>query len=52
MQDSDAIIQQKIQIDTENMQDAVLPVGEPFSRLRYDRSIWKPVTVDPIPITY
>jgi hypothetical protein len=52
MQDSDAIIQQKIQIDTQKMQDAVLPVGEPFSRLWYDRAIWKPVTVDPIPITY
>lgn len=35
--------QQKIQIDTENLHDAVLPVGESF---------WLLFTVDPIPIAY
>ena len=37
--------QKEIRIDLKQLPDAVLPVGEPFSRIWYDGRLWRPVKV-------
>jgi len=39
----DPMYGEEVEVDTENLERATLPIGEPFSRIWFDGKLWRPI---------